>query len=133
MNEPNIPYPVILQAVVGSIAHGVNVDDGVDDRDEMGVCIESPKAALGIEMPFEQYIYRSAAEREGRADAKSKAGDLDLTVFSLRKYLRLALKGNPTVILPLFAKPLICDDTGKELIALTPYIISRKAGSAYLG
>jgi uncharacterized protein len=30
-------------------------------------------------------------------------GDTDLVIYSLRKYLRLAVKGNPTVMLPLFA------------------------------
>src|SRR3990167_2310390 len=90
----------------------------------------------GSHAPFEQFIYRSAAEREGRHDAPSKAGDLDLTIYSLRKWLRLALKGNPTVILLLFTPTesiIKWDARGSQLRDLAPLIISREAGSAFLG
>ncbi len=52
---------------------------------------------MSLGEPFAQFIYRSAAEREGRQDARSGAGDLDLTIYSLRRWIRLALKGNPTI------------------------------------
>jgi uncharacterized protein len=71
------------------------VTDGIEDRDEMGVCVEP----MALWAPFEQFIYRSAAEREGRDDARSTAADLDLTIYSLRKWMRLALKGNLTILL----------------------------------
>jgi len=125
----------ILRALVGSTAHGINVDDGQDDRDEMGICIEELRYAIGFEQ-FEQWIYRSAAEREGRQDAKSKAGDLDLVVYSLRKYLRLALKGNPTILILLFSPGEQCVTTtllGQELQGLAPLIVSRKCAGPFLG
>ena len=59
----------------------------------MGVCVEPLSEAMSLWAPFEQFIYRSAAEREGRENARSIAGDLDLTIHSLRKWMRLALKG----------------------------------------
>jgi hypothetical protein len=86
--------------------------------------------------PFEQFIYRSAAEREGKHDARSQAGDLDLVLYSLRKYLRLCLGGNPTVMLPLYAPPsavVDCTPHGYELRELAPMLASRKAGGAFLG
>ncbi len=104
--SPECPYPIILRGVVGSTAHGLNVDDGIDDRDEMGVCVEDYAAAQGLQVPFAQFIFRSAAVREGREDAKSRRGDLDLVVYSLRKYVRLALQGNPTVLMLLFVRPI---------------------------
>jgi hypothetical protein len=78
------------------------VNDGIEDRDEMGICVEPLEEAMALWAPFEQFIYRSAAEREGRENARSVAGDLDLTIYSLRKWMRLALKGNPTILLLLF-------------------------------
>ena len=129
-----VPGPVILRCVVGSTVHGLNVQDGIEDRDEMAVCVESLPAAMGVAAPFEQVVYRTAAEREHKHDAKSRAGDLDLMVYSLRKYVRLALKGNPTVLALLWAPPM--DGThpwGWQLRELAPSIVSRKAGGAFLG
>jgi predicted nucleotidyltransferase len=132
-HDPELPYPTILRATVGSTVHGLNVGDGIDDRDEMGVCIEDYADACGLDVPFAQFVFRSAAIREDRQDAKSQAGDLDLTVYSLRKYLRLALKGNPTVTLLLFAPPMSYDARGGQLRELAPYIVSKRTGIAFLG
>lgn len=94
---------------MGSGLHGVTVE-GTDDRDEMGVCIEPPEYVIGIKtvplskeatdkrVPFEQYQYRTQPE-----GARSGPGDLDLVIYSLRKWARLAAQGNPTVLLLLFA------------------------------
>jgi uncharacterized protein len=128
----------ILRCVVGSTVHGLHVSDGVEDRDEMGVVVEDFEDAIGLHAEFEQFIYRTAAEREGKHDARSFAGDLDLTLYSMRKWLRLALKGNPTVITPLFVTResghlLVCDALGSKLRELSPALISRKAGGAFLG
>jgi uncharacterized protein len=62
------------------------VNDGIEDRDEMGICVEPLEDAMALHAPFEQFIYRSAAEREGR-QCSEHAGDLDLTIYSLRKWL----------------------------------------------
>ena len=86
--------------------------------------------------PSSSSSYRSAAEREGRQDAPSQGGDLDLTIYSLRKYVRLALKGNPTILLLLFAPTdslLVYNALGSQLRDLVPAIISRQAGRAFLG
>lgn len=122
----------ILRAVVGSTAHGLNLE-GTDDRDEMGVCVEPVEAAQGFS-EFEQYIYRTAEERDGRHDAPSQAGDLDLTIYSLKKFLRLALQGNPSVILLLYVSKLVSSNAvGSQLQELAPYIISKHAGKRFLG
>lgn len=122
----------IIRAVVGSTAHGLNLE-GTDDRDEMGVCIESLESFGGFS-EFEQYIYRSAAEREGKHDAPSQAGDLDLIIYSLKKFLRLAMQGNPTVLNLLFVKDCVAvDSRGRQLQDMSPHIISRVAGKRYLG
>ncbi len=122
----------ILRCVVGSTAHGLQVDDGVEDRDEMGICVEPMRASVGF-APKDTFIYRTAAIREGRQDARSRAGDLDLTIYSLRKFCKLALQGNPTVMLPLYAKPLMADWRGRELQELAPAFASKEAGKRFLG
>ena len=102
----------------------------------MGICVEPLESAMSLWDPFEQFIYRSAAEREGRESARSTAGDLDLTIYSLRKWIRLALKGNPTILLLLFTPDdqlVHCDAFGSELRALTPAIISRRVQGPFLG
>lgn len=124
----------ILRAVVGSTAHGLNLPSS-DDRDEMGICVESLENVIGFS-PFEQHIYRTAAEREGKQDAPSKPGDLDLTIYSLRKYLNLALQGNPSVLLLLFVKPnncVVCTSLGSQLQELAPHIISKHCGKRFAG
>jgi uncharacterized protein len=125
-------HRTILRCCVGSTAHGLHLG-GTDDRDEMAVCVETYEAATGLGPPFEQHIYRTAAVREGRHDARSGPGDLDLTIFSLRKFLRLALDGNPTVLLLLFARPVAADARGMRLRELAPAIVSRAAGPRFLG
>jgi predicted nucleotidyltransferase len=136
MNRETAERATILRGLVGSTVHGLNVNDGIEDRDEMGVCVEPFEAAMSLREPFAQFIYRSAAEREGRQDARSSAGDLDLTIYSLRKWTRLALKGNPTILLLLFTPDdqlVTCDALGTELRALAPAIVSRRAQGPYLG
>lgn len=132
---PWIDKRTILRGVVGSTAHGLHTDDGVDDRDEMGICIEPMASMMGVS-EFEQFIYRTAAERTGKHDAPSRAGDLDLTVYSLRKWTRLALHGNPTVLLLLFLPPELCTvrlGIGGGIQELAPHFASREAGMRFLG
>jgi len=122
-------FLTILRGTIGSGAHGVAIE-GTDDHDEMGVVIESYEDAVGIGSPFEHYIFRTATERTGKNDARSMPGDLDLTLYSLSKYLRLALKGNPSVLIPLFLPSgllTVCTIEGSELQKLAPKIISKKA------
>lgn len=124
----------ILRVPAGSTLHGLHIP-GTDDRDEVGICIEDLDAFAGFS-EFEQFIYRTAAEREGRHDAPSQAGDLDLTIFSLRKFLRLAMQGNPQIIQCLFVPLALClerNALGAQLQDLAPLIVSRHAGSRYLG
>lgn len=124
----------ILRGLVGSSVHGL-VLSGTDDRDEMGVCLEPRRYVFGFGK-FEQWVYRSAAEREGNAGARSRAGDLDLTVYSLRKWARLALQGNPTVLLLLFLPEnaiVVRTTVGAELQKLAPAFASRRAGKRFLG
>ena len=124
---------VILRTEVGSRLYGTNLGDS-GDRDELGIRIESFPEVAGFS-EFEQDVWRTAEERGGK-DAPSQSGDLDLTIYGLRKFLRLALKGNPTIIQLLFVPReawVQGNDIGQELQGLAPSIVSRAAGGAFLG
>jgi len=117
---------LILMATVGSGAHGVAIE-GTDDHDEMGICIEPPDYVIGLRR-FEQWVYRTQPE-----GVRSGAGDIDRVVYSLRKWTSLALKGNPTVLLLLFATPSLETELGLELRERREIFATRRAGLAFLG
>ena len=124
----------ILRTTYGSELYGLNLPESAD-RDEFGVCVEDIDALVGFS-EFGQDIYRTAAEREGKHDARSGSGDLDLKTYGLRKFISLALGSNPDVLPVLYAPPeltLICDSRGQALQALAPHIVSAKAGGKFLG
>lgn len=118
----------ILSCIVGSKAHGLNIE-GQDDTDIMAIVIEPPERVIGFNV-FEHEIKRTAAEGQ-----RSMPGDTDTTTYSLRKWCRLALSGNPTVLTALFATEttLACDRYGCELRALASCFASKKAGTAFPG
>ncbi|TVT35196.1 nucleotidyltransferase [Amycolatopsis rhizosphaerae] len=124
----------VLRTQVGSGVHGTAIA-GSDDRDEMGLCVEPPEYVVGLRR-FEQYIYRSAAERTGNANEPSGPDDLDLVVYSLRKWMRLAAKGNPTILIPLFtpdSEVVSITEIGAELRANPEMVVSREAGHRFIG
>lgn len=119
----------ILRSVVGSTVHGLS-NPGTDDRDEMGVCVEPREYVLGLR-PFEHWVYRTQPE-----GAPSGPGDLDLVIYGVRKFCRLAMKGSPTVLLLLFVDGehvVQRTELGAELQALAPAFLSRRTGNAFLG
>ncbi|WP_410613832.1 DNA polymerase beta superfamily protein [Amycolatopsis sp. lyj-109] len=119
----------ILRCQVGSGLHGTAVD-GQDDRDEMGLCVEPAEYVTGLRR-FEQYVFRTQPE-----GVRSGPGDLDLIVYSLRKWMRLALTGNPTILLPLFvpdAEIVRITELGHELRANADRVVSRLAGLRFAG
>ena len=120
----------ILRTVVGSQVHGL-VREGTDDRDEMAITIEPPEARVGLG-EFEHHSHRTQPE-----GVPSGPGDLDLIVYSLRKYCKLALKGSPTVLLPLFAPDehvLIETDVGRQLREMADqFVIAGHVRESFLG
>src|SRR4051794_7534936 len=128
----------ILRATVGSTIHGLH-HGGQDDRDEMAVYVEPPEFTLGLARArgirgglygFEDYVERTQPE-----GVRAGPGALVLAAYSLRKYVRLVLKGHPTILLPLFATGeyvVVKTELGAELRELKPKLLSRLAGRGYL-
>lgn len=122
---------LILLTEVGSTMHGVSQDSTQDDIDEMGVCIEGPEEVIGLG-DFEQYEYRTQP-----VNVRSGANDIDRVIYSLRKFVKLAAQGNPTVLMPLFADEdkhiAYRDHFGDELRLNAELFITKQAGYKFLG
>lgn len=119
----------ILRALVGSELYGLALETG--DRDEMGVYIETPESVLGFMPRDEHYVFRTVGEGE-----RSGPDDTDFISYSLAKYLRLATKGNPTALLPLFAPDEFLLNVTKEghaLRAIRSHFLSQAAVHRFLG
>jgi uncharacterized protein len=138
---------MILRVQVGSGVHGTSVS-GQDDRDEMGLCLEPPEFVTGLArvpngtggqsfpVRFEQYERHTAWDRPGGVANRSGAGDLDVIIYSARKWARLALAGNPTVLLVMFVpddEVVFRDQAGAELTANSHRFVSRFAAIRFLG
>ena len=120
---------LILKCSIGSEIHGVS--SGASDRDEMGVCIEPPEYVVGLQ-PFEQYQYRTQPDH-----VRSGPGDLDLTVYSLRKWVRLAAAGNPTILMLLFVPKgehmLFRNPFGKDLQESAELFVTKQIAAKFIG
>ncbi len=138
---------LILRAQVGSGVHGTAIG-GQDDRDEMGICLEPPQYVTGTArvpagvapeagtVVFEQYQRHTVWDRPGGLANRSGAGDLDVVVYSARKWARLALGGNPTVLLLLFvpAEEIVFRaSAAEEVLANAHRFVSRSAADRFLG
>ena len=138
---------MILRVQVGSGVHGTSIS-GQDDRDEMGICLEPAEYVTGLErvrtgtgrrastVPFEQYERHTVWDRPGGVANRSGAGDLDVVVYSARKWARLAAGGNPTVLLVLFVpddEVVYRNHAGAELVDNANRFVSRVAADRFLG
>lgn len=121
---------IIIEAVVGSTVHGTVVNDGLEDLDLMAVAIENADNFIG-------FNYRDSwVTRTKPMGVRSEAGDVDHVTYGLRKYLGLALKGNPSILLALFVPDTHIREItseGNALRALAPDILSKQAYAPYRG
>ncbi|MGH9529658.1 MAG: DNA polymerase beta superfamily protein [Terriglobales bacterium] len=97
--QAQFPYPdgLIHLFVGGSELHGAKVKD-TDDLDIYGVYLEPPELLLGLDKQ-DFYVWSTAGnERRNGPD------DIDVCLYSLRKWSGLAAKGNPTALHFLFSQ-----------------------------
>jgi predicted nucleotidyltransferase len=124
---------IIMQAVVGS--EMIGLQSSGSDVDELAVSIETPAQLLGF-APFEHDIYRTAEDRTGKFGVPSGPGDIDLSVYGLRKFVRMCLTGNPNIISMLYLpekKFTVYTPLAAELQALAPKFASKEVGKAFMG
>ena len=138
---------MILRVQVGSGVHGTAIG-GQDDRDEMGIALVPARYVTGLarvpsgidggnaEVEFEQYQRHTVWDRPGGLANRSGAGDLDVVIYSARKWCRLALAGNPTVLLALFVpdeEVVHRNEYGAELVDNAHRFVSALAAARFLG
>jgi hypothetical protein len=121
----------ILLVEVGSTLHGTGLPGG-EDLDIMGVAVPAESYTVGLKPDWGSWHWRTQPE-----GVRSGPGDVDLAVYSLRKYLALVLDGNPSTLLPLFAPDshvLYATPLGLELREVArPWVHSLDAGRRFRG
>ena len=119
---------IILRATVGSTVHGTNVSDTAD-IDEMAIAIEPMRYVIGLQH------WESAVIRTQPDGVRSQPGDQDLTVHSLRKFCKLAIKGNPSLLIALFVPHEAVserNEIGRDLQRNRQMFLSKDAGDTFI-
>jgi len=102
----------------GSRAFGTAFEDC--DYDYYGVFTEDLRTVTGLHPYRETYTWQS--------------GEVDCQFHELKKFLTLALKGNPTILDTLFSPYLICEDqVGTALRTHRRDFLSQRVLRSYLG
>jgi uncharacterized protein len=97
--QSGFPYPSnLIQAFIGgSQLHGAKVNQ-TDDTDWYGVFIEPPEKIIGFDRD-EFFVFTTGGKEGGNGPQ-----DIDVCLYSLRKWAGMAAKGNPSALHFLFAK-----------------------------
>lgn len=125
---PSLPEATIMLVEVGSTAHGTGLPGG-EDQDELGVVVESPEEVLGLADPG----FRTVMQRTQPEGLRSGPGDTDRTLHSLRRFVRLAASGNPSILMAFWAPVLYATTAGFELRALGEAFVGRHVVPRYRG
>ena len=93
------PYPDnLIQAFIGgSQLHGAKVG-ATDDTDWYGVFVEPPAKMIGLDRD-EFFVFTTGGKRGGNGP-----DDVDVCLYSLRKWAGMAAKGNPSALHFAFAR-----------------------------
>ena len=121
------PQNLVHLFVGGSELHGAKVGQ-TDDTDLYGVYLEDPKDALGLD-PSEHFVWSTAGD-----ERRNGPDDVDVTLYSLRKWAGMAAKGNATALHFLFAEPKEVDPKAwKKIQGQREVFLSRSSAKQFLG
>jgi predicted nucleotidyltransferase len=126
--ESGFPFTerLIHLFVGGSELHGAKVQ-GTDDLDIYGVYVEPPELVLGLDsMPH--FVWSTAAD-----DRRNGPNDVDITLYSLKKWSGLACKGNPTALHFLFAKGTVENPLWREITSKKDVFLARSCAKQFTG
>jgi len=128
VRESEFPFPdrLIHVFVGGSELHGAKVH-GTDDLDIYGLYIEPPELVLGLEF-LPHYVWSTAGN-----ERRNGPNDVDVTLYSLKKWAGLACKGNPTALHFLFSKGVLENRIWKEIVAKKDVFLARSHVAAFQG
>lgn len=123
LQQKDLPWleeSTILLVDSGSTAYGTNLP--TSDKDYKGICIPPIDYLLGLKN-FEQY------QPTGNDGRKNTAEDIDVTVYGLKKFFKLAMNGNPNVLEMLFVDKeniAYCTEEGKVLLENRELFLTNK-------
>jgi uncharacterized protein len=121
------PQTLIHLFVGGSELHGAKVGQ-TDDTDLYGVYVEDPEHALGLSSK-DHYVWSTAGD-----DRRNGPDDVDVTLYSLRKWAGMAAKGNATALHFLFADPKdVNPRTWRKIQNNRSVFLSRTSARQFLG
>jgi uncharacterized protein len=121
------PETLVHLFIGGSELHGAKVGE-TDDTDLYGVYIEDPEHALGLNSR-EHFVWSTAGD-----DRRNGPDDVDVTLYSLRKWAGMAAKGNATALHFLFANPHDVDPhTWHKIQKDQSVFLSRTSAKQFLG
>jgi predicted nucleotidyltransferase len=120
------PERLIHLFVGGSELHGAKVH-GTDDLDIYGIYVEPPEMVLGLES-LPHFVWSTAGD-----DRRNGPHDVDVTLYSLKKWAGLACKGNPTALHFLFAEGVVRNPTWAQIVANKQSFLARGCVKQFLG
>lgn len=112
--------------VGGSELHGAKVH-GTDDLDIYGVYIEPPELILGLDS-LPHLVWSTAGN-----DRRNGPNDVDITLYSLKKWSGLACKGNPTALHFLFAKSALENPVWRGIVLKKDVFLARSCAKQFTG
>jgi uncharacterized protein len=94
IRETDYPYlgETIHLFVSGSAAHGAKLDNK-SDFDLLGVYIPPLEEVVGVRNVDEHWVWSTAGDK-----VRNSANDIDMNMYSLRKWAKMAISGNPSAI-----------------------------------
>ena len=122
---------LILLGYWGSHLRGTQTEES--DLDLVGVMIEPPEIALGVGPKFEQYVFRG---NETRKDGQSSPSDVEGTIYALRKYVNMAARSNPSILVSIFMpedKLFVQNEIGKSLQDNRDMFVTRDMAGRFIG
>ena len=128
MEIPALPVTAILMVEVGSTAHGTGIAGG-EDHDQLAVVVETPDQVLGLD----PHGFKTVMQRTQPEGVRSGPGDIDRTLHSLRRFVRLAASGNPSILMALWAPVEFTTPIGDELRSLGEAFVGRHVVPRYRG
>src|ERR1700744_6222378 len=121
------PQSLIHLFVGGSELHGAKVGK-TDDTDLYGVYIEDLQHALGLDSR-EHFVWSTAGD-----ERRNGPDDIDVTLYSLRKWAGMAAKGNATTLHFLFAAPKeVAPQTWQKIQANRELFLACSSAKQFLG
>ena len=121
------PDKIIHLFIGGSELHGAKVGT-TDDLDLYGVFVDGPEVTLGLQ-PRKHFVWSTASD-----DRRNGPEDVDLTLYSLRRWTQLAAKGNATALHFLFAGATASSDELWRLVEERREVfLSRQSATQFIG